>query len=80
MNDLYRLVNDTNDAGFDCCTRQSIWQRLLQADQLALSTEGQLITNRLVKIVTAALTKSYRQPFRHWLEGIWLALGGPASY
>ena len=46
------------------------------ADQLTI--DGQVRLARIHKILGAALAQRRRQHLRHWVEGVWLALGGPA--
>ena len=71
MQDLYRIANAKQKA--------CVWEQLLLAEELNLSTAGTHIVNRIKTVFSHAFTNSHRQPFRQWLEGLWLALGGPAS-
>ncbi|MDM3870158.1 UvrD-helicase domain-containing protein [Porticoccus sp. W117] len=50
------------------------WQHLQ-----GLSEEGRDILSRTVPPLLAGLQQRGRKPLRTWLEGIWLALGGPAA-
>ncbi len=57
-----------------------IWQRLQQWQALnELSAAARQILARVVPVLTAALAQNRRKPLRQWLEGTWLALGGPAA-
>lgn len=44
-----------------------------------ISYSGQQTLSRLVSIIQPALATRQRKPLRQWIEGIWLALGGPAT-
>lgn len=44
----------------------------------ALSAEGRARLQRVTPILQAALAERGRKPLRQWVEGTWLALGGPA--
>ena len=59
--------------------RSTIWSQILHFDELTLSPAGVHILQRLRAILSAAFLQSHRQPFRQWLQGIWLALGGTAT-
>jgi ATP-dependent exoDNAse (exonuclease V) beta subunit len=69
MQDLYQLAHNG----------ENIWQQIVNVDTLRLSTEGLAIVSRLKNIIVKAFANSHRKPFRQWLEGIWLVLGGPAN-
>jgi len=57
-----------------------IWQQLLGFENItALSVQGKKILERLIKVIQPALVQRQRKPLRQWIEGIWLALGGPAT-
>lgn len=58
--------------------KQSIWQRILHAETLTLSTDGKQRIARLRQVLQVAFEQRLRKPLTVWLEGIWLALGGPA--
>ena len=67
--DLQRLVN--NDFG-------SAIIDLLQAHQGNLSVDGQRRVARILPILVDALELRGRLAVRRWVEGVWIALGGPA--
>ena len=55
-------------------------QQLLSHEQFAgLSCDGQTILNRVAPILLEGLQQKGRKPLRSWIEGIWIALGGPAA-
>jgi len=57
-----------------------IWPQLALYEQINnLSENGKKILARVMPIFTQALQERYRKPLRQWIEGIWLALGGPAT-
>jgi ATP-dependent helicase/nuclease subunit A len=56
-----------------------IWQQILGFEKIAgLSSTAQQALTRFVSVIAPALATRQRKPLRQWLEGIWLALGGPA--
>ena len=46
---------------------------------LALSAQGTNILRRVSRVIANAWQQRYRKPLRTWVEGSWLALGGPAA-
>lgn len=57
-----------------------IWPQLMQFEKItALSIEGKNILARVVPLLQQALNEKYRKPLRQWIEGLWFALGGPAT-
>ena len=46
---------------------------------LTLSAQGEKIIGRVAGAIATAWQQRYRKPLRTWIEGIWLALGGPAA-
>lgn len=44
-----------------------------------LSVQGEKIIARVAGVITTAWQQRYRKPLRSWIEGTWLALGGPAA-
>ena len=56
-----------------------IWQQLQHWRQLPLSSDGAGAVERIVEVLTATIAHRRRKPLRQWLEGTWLALGGPAA-
>lgn len=58
----------------------NIWQQVLYAEKIeGLSIAGQQALARFCGVIQPALAARQRKPLRQWLEGIWLALGGPAT-
>jgi len=55
-----------------------IRQEELFATERALSAEGRARLQRLTPVLQTALAERQRKPLRQWVEGTWLALGGPA--
>jgi len=57
-----------------------IWQQALLFEQIeTLSHAGKQALSRFINIIQPALATRQRKPLRQWIEGIWLALGGPAT-
>lgn len=57
-----------------------IWQQVLCFEMIAgLSYSGQQALVRFINVVQPALATRQRKPLRQWIEGVWLALGGPAT-
>ena len=57
-----------------------VWPQLELHQQIDnLSEPGKKILARVVPILEQALQDRYRKPLRQWIEGIWFALGGPAT-
>ncbi len=57
-----------------------LWPQLELHEQISsLSESGKAILARVVPILQQALQERYRKPLRQWIEGIWFALGGPAT-
>lgn len=57
-----------------------LWPQLELHEQISgLSDSGKTILARVVPILQHALQERYRKPLRQWIEGIWFALGGPAT-
>jgi len=44
-----------------------------------LSDDGQARLTRVARVVENAWHNRFRKPLRQWLEGVWIALGGPAA-
>jgi len=58
---------------------QGVWS--LMNDNIALarlSQDGRSRLLRVREVLTPALARRRREPLRRWIEGAWLALGGPA--
>jgi len=57
-----------------------LWPQLELHQQIdGLSEAGRAILARVVPILQHASQERYRKPLRQWIEGIWFALGGPAT-
>jgi ATP-dependent helicase/nuclease subunit A len=62
-----------NDAG------QPLWDSVCDdAKVAALSAEGQQCLRRVRAVLQAGIRQRRRRPLRGWVEGVWLALGGPS--
>ncbi len=82
-NDLHRIAT-TNLAGQNPRANETafavIWPQLELHQQIAgISENGKKILARVTPILEQALQERYRKPLRQWIEGIWFALGGPAT-
>ncbi|MCY4339126.1 MAG: UvrD-helicase domain-containing protein, partial [Gammaproteobacteria bacterium] len=70
--DLLALAGDSSD--------QTIWQCLQNEQRRAtLSAAGRTRLERLYALLSQAFARQGRLPFRRWVEGLWLNLGGPAT-
>ncbi|MGH6636850.1 MAG: UvrD-helicase domain-containing protein [Gammaproteobacteria bacterium] len=59
--------------------RRCLWDLLCDSElQSQISADGQERLRRLRVVFQAALAKRRRGSLRRWVEGTWLALGGPA--
>ncbi len=57
-----------------------LWQQIrLHAQISSLSISARQALARFVSIIEAALSQRQRKPLRQWIEGTWLALGGPTT-
>lgn len=57
-----------------------LWQQVRLHSQISgLSAIAQQSLARFVGVIEPALLQRQRKPLRQWVEGIWLALGGPAT-
>jgi len=78
--DLHRVANPRNaeitrDANFPWLPG-----RILDpATAHHLSAAGQQVLERTAAVLQAAWETRLRKPLRLWIEGVWLALGGPAT-
>ncbi len=82
LHDLHALANtelaDNPVGGAE--TWPLLWPQLQQASQIAdLSDDGKQILQRVTPVLAAGLAQRGRKPLRSWVEGIWVALGGPAA-
>ncbi|MDT0618683.1 UvrD-helicase domain-containing protein [Salinisphaera sp. P385] len=72
LTDLLTLTPGDDDA--------SVPARLLDADARAtLPPASQMRADRVAAVLTDALAERGRRGLRRWVEGTWLALGGPAA-
>ncbi|UZJ45285.1 UvrD-helicase domain-containing protein [Marinimicrobium sp. C6131] len=56
-----------------------IWRQLQLRDQVpGITDTGRQCLDRLMAVLEPAWRERHRKPLRQWIEGIWLALGGPA--
>ncbi len=58
---------------------RTIYEALLDFSQLNLSEDGQKRLQRIVPVLSQALFHRGRSPLTDWVEGAWMALGGPAG-
>lgn len=57
-----------------------LWQQVRLHQQIpTLSMSARQALARFVSVIEPALLQRQRKPLRQWIEGIWLALGGPAT-
>jgi ATP-dependent helicase/nuclease subunit A len=69
--DLHALAGEDHKA--------AIWDLMQDEQRLRrLSEDGRLRLKRLREVLGASLRQRRRLPLRRWVEGTWLALGGPA--
>ena len=82
LHDLHALINvdlgerspRAKESGYPV-----IWQQLQHYIHIdALSADGKKLIARLMAKLQPALRQRRRKPLRQWIEGVWLALGGPA--
>ncbi len=72
LNELNPRVNET---AFGV-----IWPQLQHHAKIpGISNAGQQILARVVPLLQQTMAERYRKPLRQWIEGTWLALGGPAT-
>ena len=57
-----------------------VWPQLQNYTAIdGISNAGQQILARVIPVLQQTLSAAYRKPLRQWIEGAWLALGGPAT-
>lgn len=72
LSDLLALAGNDRDV--------TIWERLNDMRRLrALSDDGRARIARMVEVLRDAFAERRRRPLRRHVEGVWLALGGPAT-
>lgn len=69
--DLYALAGNESQL--------PLWERLQTIESLTLSLDGKKRVSHLVAILKPYIEHRYRKPLAHWLESVWLQLGGPAN-
>lgn len=58
----------------------SLWSQLNNETIInSLSNTGEVAAKRLLSILKPGIHNRQRKPLRQWLEGIWIALGGPLT-
>jgi ATP-dependent helicase/nuclease subunit A len=80
--DLHQLVTyPLHDISARKGDRFSIIWSLLKShsDIPGLTQDAHIILQRVVSVLELALTQRHRKTLRTWIEGVWLALGGPAT-
>jgi len=80
LSDLHTIANFGYEA--DGSPRNMPWlpgQLFKKELASALSKDGQVRFARVAPILKSAITQGHRKPLRAWIEGVWLALGGPAT-
>ncbi|SHE66669.1 ATP-dependent exoDNAse (exonuclease V) beta subunit (contains helicase and exonuclease domains) [Microbulbifer donghaiensis] len=79
--DLYTLANWGNGdlAPTDPGARPLLWALQEIADIQLLSDDGRARLQRAAGPILRAWQQRGRKPLRAWIEGLWLALGGPAA-
>lgn len=80
LRDLHCIVNFESDA--DGSPANMPWipgQLFNQRLQGVLSADGRSRLDRIAPVLQSAINQSHRKPVRAWVEGVWLALGGPAT-
>ncbi|GAB1259806.1 UvrD-helicase domain-containing protein [Aurantivibrio plasticivorans] len=82
MHDLHVLANhqpESTQLGEISGNFPLLITQIFNHDSLPLSTEGQACIARLATVLREAYAEKRRKPLAYWIEGIWLALGGPAT-
>ncbi|WKD51433.1 UvrD-helicase domain-containing protein [Microbulbifer spongiae] len=79
--DLFTLANWGNgDIAATDSSARPLLLALGEADQIPLlSEEGRARLAQVARKLLQAWEQRSRKPLRNWIEGLWLALGGPAS-
>lgn len=75
LNDLHVITGDDRQAhGVTIIELLHDTPRIKQ-----MSANGRQRLERVVPLLDAAFAERKRKPLREWVEGLWIALGGPAS-
>ena len=57
----------------------TIWELLSTSEvHTQLSMAGKIQLNRIINVLTNAFQERRSKTLRHWIEGVWMAIGGPA--
>lgn len=60
-------------------SNSTIWQLLNTAEiQTRISNVGKIQLARLINVFNSAFQERRKKTLRYWIEGVWLAIGGPA--
>jgi ATP-dependent helicase/nuclease subunit A len=81
LHDLHTLANQVLEEN-PCVGRSGyplLWGQILHCEKLDLSADGQQRVQTLRAVLRPAIAHKARKPLRQWIEGVWLALGGPAA-
>ncbi|MFV1983607.1 MAG: UvrD-helicase domain-containing protein [Thiohalomonadales bacterium] len=71
LSDIHKLTFESpTKTVFQCLKTESLMQKL--------STEGQQRLSRVLPLLEINLKNKQRKNLRTWIEGLWMALGGPA--
>lgn len=83
LHDLYTLANSDLGAANPRLSERDypiILQQILRSEQLeGISHAGQQSLQRLESVIQKAWLQRRRKNLRSWVEGTWIALGGPSS-
>lgn len=81
LHDLHKLANHPleNNPMLGRTGYPPIWGQILHCEKLDLSPEGLNKVKNLREVFNPAIAQKARKPLRQWIEGVWLALGGPAA-
>lgn len=83
LQDLHHLANSKlPEQGAEAKENDfaNLWQQILHCENIAaISQPGQRALARFIAVIKPALAQRQRKSLRQWVEGIWLALGGPAT-
>lgn len=79
MKDLTIVANHPFTGDSKKSSNTLIWQTISEWKTLPVSDSAKLCLQRLNDVLQPAIAQRHRKPLRQWIEGIWLALGGPAT-
>lgn len=79
LHDLFHLSNasadNDNQQGYPLLLTQILGHQNIEA----ISNNGHQILDRISTVLNGAWQQRQRKPLRSWVEGVWVALGGPAA-